>query len=321
MARAVRKEYAKRNRQWRPDIIDSHYAFPDGYAAVKLAQEIGCQVQITCHGSDLLKYPPLPRVSTFLDQALSNADRVISVSSYLLKRSIELGCPPGRTAFLPNGVDTDRFFPRTKWECRKRLGLEIPGPLAVCVGYLIDRKNQAVLISALRQMLQNGYEPCHLALVGEGPNRQKLVDQARQLNVDRWVHFAGQRPYDEIPCWMGAADWLVLSSHYEGWATVYFESMACGRPVLTSDVPSARDAICNNQYGMVVTPNTPQAFADALSRAMQTQYDWQTIRDYALQHSWDRWAQDCMDLIEGRSPGTYVSNGPQVQVPIHGTIA
>ncbi len=96
---------------------------------------------------------------------------------------------------------------------------------------------------------------------------------------------------------MGAGDWLMLSSHYEGWATVYFEAMACGRPVITSNVPSAKDCVCDERYGMVVEPNTPEAFADAMTRAQDRIYDPVAIRAYAEENSWDRWARKMMDII------------------------
>lgn len=298
MARSVRKEFARRYRGWTPDIVDGQFAFPDGYAAVKLAEHLGCPSLVTCHGSDLKLYPPLIFTGSMLRRTLRRAGRVISVSTVLRQRSIELGCPEKNAVFLTNGVDTGRFVPRDQAECRRRLGLCVEDQIAICVGHLNDNKNQSVLIRAIAEMRERGAEPPHLVLVGEGPNRRQLEQEAGELGVRELVLFAGQRPHDEIPCWMGAADWLVLSSHYEGWATVYFEAMACGRPVITSNVPSAKDCVCDERYGMVVEPNTPEAFADAIMRAQARKYDPAVIRAYAEQHSWDQWARTMMNLME-----------------------
>jgi glycosyltransferase involved in cell wall biosynthesis len=105
---------------------------------------------------------------------------------------------------------------------------------------------------------------------------------------------------------MGAADWLVLSSLYEGWPTVYFEAMACGRPVITSNVSAARDAVCRDDYGLVVEPNTPEAWADAMRRAQARRCDPKVIRAYAEEHSWDNWAVRFLgivsELLEDRGP-------------------
>ncbi|MDQ2694573.1 MAG: glycosyltransferase, partial [Pseudomonadota bacterium] len=306
---SVGRAFRRRYGGWRPDVVDGHFAFPDGYAAVRLAQALGCRSLVTCHGSDLLRYPPLPITSAMLRWTLRTADRVISVSSALRDESVRLGCPADKAVFLTNGVDPGQFQVRDAGECRRRLDLPAERRIAVCVGYLIDRKNQSVLIRALAELRRQGRQPPYLVLVGEGPNLGLLQDEARRLGVGDSVRFVGQRPYDEIPYWIGAGDWLVLSSHYEGWATVYFEAMACGRPVLTSNVSAAPDAVSSSDYGIVVEPNTPAAFAQALRDAQASAFDPQRIRRYAEQHSWDNWARSLIAIIdspsppEGRGPG------------------
>ena len=299
MARSVRREFSRRCRGWRPDVVDGHFAFPDGYAAVRLAQSIGCPSLVTCHGSDLKLYPPLVFTGSMLSRTLRLANRVISVSTLLRERSIELGCPERNALFLTNGVDTRKFVVRDKSECRRRLGLPVEGVMGLCVGHLDDNKNQSVQIRAIAEIRGAGGRPPRLALVGEGPNRRRLEQEARGLGLAELVRFAGQRPHEEVSDWMGAADWLVLSSHYEGWATVYFEAMSCGRPVITSNVPSAKDCVCDERYGIVVEQNTAEAFAEAMTRAQGRTFDPDTIRAYAERNSWDTWARKMLDIIEG----------------------
>jgi len=311
MASSVWREFRRCHHDWVPDVIDGHFAFPDGYAAVRLARRLGCPSLITCHGSDLRLYPSLPFTGSMLRWALGQADRVLSVSTALRETSVRLGCPEANAVFLPNGVDPSRFFVQDKAACRRRLGLPTDGCIAVCVGYLIDLKNQSVLIQALAEIIRRGGTPPRLVLVGDGPNRDRLAGEAHQLGVGPYVHFAGSRPYAEVPDWIGAADWLILSSHYEGWPTVYFEAMACGRPVLTSNVSSAKDAVCRHDYGLVVDPNTPEMFADALAQAQAQAFDAAVIRAYAERHSWDNWAQEVLRIVAplcGREArGTQVS--------------
>ena len=79
---------------------------------------------------------------------------------------------------------------------------------------------------------------------------------------------------------------------------MYFEAMACGRPVLTSNVSSAKDAICKTDYGYVVEPRTAEAFATAMIEAASKRFDAYAIRAYAEQHSWERWAEQAMRVIE-----------------------
>ncbi len=298
LGRAVRAEFDKHYGDWIPDVIDSHFAFPDGYVAMKLAAHIGCGYTITCHRSGLEIYPKLMFVGPMIRKALSRADRVLAVSPYLRDKAVTLGCDDDRAVFVPNGVDTDMFSPADKAVARRELGLPADGPLAVCVGYLIKRKNQTVLIEALSKIRSRGDVPPRLALVGAGPIEGQLRQLADKLQVADLVHFAGGRPYEEIPKWMAAADWLVLSSLNEGWPTVYFEAMGCGRPVISSKVEAATDAIYRDEFGLVVSDNTADGFAEAFTRAMATQYDPRAIRSYAAKHSWPSWAETATGIIE-----------------------
>lgn len=298
MAKCVRQALNISFPDWRPDIVDGHFAFPDGYAAVRLAQSIGTTSVITCHGSDLRQYPDIPIAGAMTRWTMRNADRVISVSTDLMRRSIELGCPKERTVFLNNGVDPSKFTVQDKSECRKKLKLPTERKIGVCVGSLIDVKDQSLLLQSLVDIRNGGHELPMLVLVGDGPNRQRLIDESIRLGLTNDVIFAGQKIHQEVADWMGAADWLLLSSRSEGWATVYFEAMACGRPVITSNVSSALDAISNADYGMVVEPRDSASFAKAIIHAMSKKYDSSEIRRYAESHTWEEWARKFCELFK-----------------------
>ena len=297
MARSARRDLESNYDNWRPDVIDGHFVFPDGYAAVQLGRSIDAPVVVTCHGSDLRQYPEIPVAGAMTRWTLRHADQVISVSSDLMRRSIELGCPPEKAVFLTNGVDPAKFSVRVQSECRAQLGLPLDRKIGVYVGFLIDRKDQSLILHAVVELRRQGKPVPLIVLVGDGPNRQRLENEVSALGLQNDVILTGQRRHDEVALWMGAADWLLLSSSSEGWATVYFEAMACGRPVLTSNVSSARDAINQPAYGSVVEPRTATAFAAAMQAAAQTTYDENVIRHYAEQNSWQKWADNAMQLF------------------------
>ena len=297
MAHSVSRELALNYEGWQPDVIDGHFVFPDGYAAMRLGQAIDAPMVVTCHGSDLRLYPDIPIAGAMTRKTLRSANRIVSVSSDLMRRSIELGCPSERAVFLTNGVDPAKFLVRSQAVCRMKLGLPADRKIGVYVGYFIDRKDQSLILRALSEIRKQGEQPPLVVLVGEGPNRQRLQDEVAHLGLAGDVIMAGQRSHDEVALWMGAADWLLLSSSSEGWATVYFEAMACGRPVITSNVSSAKDAINQPSYGIVVEPRTPEAFATAMMNASRRQFDPQTIRAYAETHSWRLWADHAMEIF------------------------
>lgn len=298
VARAAKAGLATMGDGWVPDIVDGQFAFPDGYAAVALARSLGKPAVVTCHGADLRLYPTLRGTGAMLRWALRHADRVVSVSTDLMKRSLALGCDPQRAVFLTNGVDPVKFAVQDKNECRQRLGLPLDRPIGVYVGYLIDRKDQSLILRAQAEILRRGEQPPLVALVGDGPNRARLQQECEALGLSEHVVFAGRQAHAAVADWMGAADWLLLSSDYEGWATVYFEAMACGRPVLTSDVSSAKDAVCSPEYGQVVEPRTAEAFATAMQAAARQRFDAARIRAYAEEHSWTHWSEQMLTVYE-----------------------
>lgn len=298
IAYSAYQDFKENYADWQPDIIDGHFAFPDGYAAVQLGKRLGCPAIVTCHGADLRLYPEIMIVKTMIENTMKSAAKVIAVSTFLKKRSLELGCPEQNSVFLSNGVDPNKFALQNQYDCRLKLGLPRDRKIGVSVGYLIPRKNQTVLIQAVQRIREQGQTPPLIILVGDGPDRQQLQKLTEQLNLGEHILFAGQKSHDEIGLWMGAADWLLLSSTYEGWATVYFEAMSCGRPVLTSDVSSAKDAVCEPEYGCVVENNTPEGFAQAIIDASAREFDASKIRAYAEQHSWAQWAVDALLLFK-----------------------
>lgn len=297
MSHAVRRDFTEHYEGWKPDVIDGHFAYPDGYAATQLGRALGIPVIVTCHGADLRIYPDIPIAGQMVRWMLRNADRVISVSSDLLKRSIELGTPLESAVFLQNGVDPEKFQLSDQSEMRARLKLPLNRKIAIQVAALIDRKDQNLSLQALAAIRRSGDSPPLLILIGEGPLKEQLEKEVRLLGLEEDVIFMGSLPHAEVALWMCAADWLLLTSKAEGWATVYFEAMSCGRPVITSNVSSAKDAISDPAYGVVVEARTPEAFADAMGVASRRKYDAQAIRSYAEMHSWSRWADQALEII------------------------
>ncbi|MGW6866404.1 glycosyltransferase [Streptomyces sp. NPDC054901] len=215
------------------------------------------------------------------------ADRVLCVSESE-RRAGESEGIAGRWSVIRNGVDLDHFRPGRpdpeQDRAEARAGLPLPdglrggGPLAVCVGRLCPQKGQDILLRAWPELL--GVVPeARLALVGDGPDGERL-----RRTAPPGVFFAGAAA--DIRPWLRAADLVVLPSRWEGMALAPLEAMACGRPVLVSDVSGARESLPPGQGRLcLVPPEDPTALAKALGRLLTEPRLLAELGEQARQHA------------------------------------
>jgi glycosyltransferase involved in cell wall biosynthesis len=263
------------------DLVDGHYLFPDGVAAVWLARELGLPVVLTARGSDTSQLPHYRIAGRMIRAAIRDADALIAVSAALKQGLVALGAPAEKVTVLRNGVDLALFRPPPDRAApRAELGFE--GPTLLSVGHLIPRKRNELTIAALPRL------PDHrLVLVGDGPERGALEALAARLGVAPRVRFAGPVPHARLPAWYAAADIMVLASSREGWANVLLEAMACGTPVVATPAWGSREAVAAPEAGIVIDEATPEALAAAIRHLSQTPPDRAATAAYAAQFSWD----------------------------------
>jgi len=270
----------------RIDLIDAHYVYPDGVAAAMLARHFGLPFTITARGSDVTQLPDFALPRRMIQWAIGQADALISVSAALGQRLIELGADPARVNVLRNGIDTKLFRPVERDSARREIGLPDGAKLLISVGHLVERKRCHLTIDALTLLPE-----IHLALVGDGPERAGLQAQAERLGVAERVHFLGAKPHDALPAYYAAADAMVLASSREGWANVLLEAMACGTPVIASDIPGNPEVVQSREAGLIVRENTPAGIAEAARDLFANPPDRAATRAYAERFGWEETTQ------------------------------
>ncbi|UCV17326.1 glycosyltransferase [Ferribacterium limneticum] len=271
------------------DIIDAHFAYPDGYAASLLSRWLSVPFTITLRGTET-RHVSDPRFSGPLLQAINRADQVFSVSESLRQLMIAHGTKPEKIEVVGNGVDTTRFAPQDKATCRQALDIPAQAKVLISVGGLVPRKGFHRVIEVLPFIRQTHPDLIFLVVGGastEGNNRQQLEQQVKALKLEDCVRILGPRQPHELSAILSAADVFVLATSNEGWANVFLEAMACGLPVVTTDVGGNKEVVCDDKLGIVVPFGDSEALCQAIASSLNRRWDNKKIRHYAEENAWD----------------------------------
>jgi teichuronic acid biosynthesis glycosyltransferase TuaC len=272
------------------DLIDAHYFYPDGVAAAWLGRRLNRPVVITARGTDLNLIPQYTLPRRMIQWAARQSAGMITVCKALKDTLVELGIEPQRVDVLRNGVDLQLFQPIARAERRAELGLS--GRTLLSVGFLIPRKGHDLVIAALPML-----PDVELLIAGEGPEEASLKALAARLNVHQRVRFLGALPQARLRDYYGTADALVLASSREGWANVLLESMACGTPVVASNVWGTPEVVAAPEAGVLMAERTPEALAGAVRQLFANYPDHAATRRYAERFSWDDTTRGQLELF------------------------
>jgi glycosyltransferase involved in cell wall biosynthesis len=274
------------------DAIDAHYFYPDGVAAVMLGKYFNKPVVITARGTDINLIPQFARPRQLILDAARDADGIITVCKALKDEMVGLGVAPDNITPLRNGVDLERFAPIDRAAARAAVGL-VPGRFTLLsVGLLDPRKAHDLIIRALPQL-----PDVDLLIAGIGPEKTNLERLARELNVQDRVKLLGSVPQTELKTYYNAADTLVLASSREGWANVLLESMACGTPVVASNVWGTPEVVAASAAGVLMPQRTPEGLVEALGQLRANYPEHAATRRYAEGFGWQPTTQGQIDLF------------------------
>lgn len=206
----------------------------------------------TCHGFFPLRW-------AFLDRLTSRwIDQFIVVSQALRHQFEARGYPPQKLSVVYNGVEASP--PAPSLELRRRLGLPACGPLVATAGRLTPQKGMDTFVAAAG-LLCKTHPNIHFAIIGEGCDRPRLLQQIHRLGIERQVHLLGYQT--DLVTLMPAFDIFALLSRWEPFANVLLEAMSAGRPIVASAVDGNLEAVQNDQTGILVPPGRPEEAAAA----------------------------------------------------------
>jgi len=224
-------------------------------------------------------------------KALNDAARVFSVSDSLKRHVVNLGADAEKIRVVGNGIDTAKFFPVDKRLARQHWQIPEDAQVLISVGGLVDRKGFHRVIEILPALIEKYPRLLYLIVGGASPEgniRSRLEQQVETLNLGQHVRFLGALPAEQLHGPLSAADLFVLATANEGWANVFLEAMACGLPVISTDVGGNREVVADETLGSIVPFGNADALLLALDNALQRQWDRQAIINYAADNAWDK---------------------------------
>lgn len=275
------------------DLIDAHYFYPDGVAAMYLAREFDKPFTVTGRGTDLNLIPQThPKPRQMIQQVIAEADHMMTVAGALKQYLLDLGARDEQVTVLRNGVDLQLFTPpQDRGSLRAELGIE--GPTLVSAGHLIERKGHHLVIEAMAQL-----QDWSLLIVGDGPEEKALRGLAANLKVEQRVRFVGRVDQSTLRDYYAASDALVLASSREGWANVLLESMACGTPVVASPVDGTPEVVAQPAAGVLMADRSAAAVVQGVQTLTADMPSRAATRGYAEQFDWDATSQGQLDIFE-----------------------
>ena len=295
MAISVYRTVMRVVRQQRITLIDAHFGYPEGYAATLLGRWLKLPVSITFRGKEASQAQSA--LGKPLRKGVVRASRVIAVSQALRQVAIDLGAAPGNTVVVGNGVDLSRFSREDRDACRAALELPRDAKVLISVGALVERKGFHRVIECL-PALREVYPDLYFLAVGagdpQGDMTEVLREQARALGLSQYVRFLGHVAPAGLKVVYSASDVFVLATRYEGWANVFLEAMACGLPVVTTDVGGNREVITTPVLGKVVPFGDRGLLTAALREALAADWDRPAIVAYATTYGWERRIDELM---------------------------
>lgn len=281
------------------DIIDSHWAYPDGAAAAILASRLHVPLAITVRGDDINIFLEEFWRRPWIRWSLEQAGVIIALSRELKDIVVATGISPSKVVVIPNGINPDSFYHIDRKLARAHLGLPADGRIILSVGRLHQSKGFPILAEAVGRLIGK-YPDLHLYIVGspdhEADARPAIQEAAARHNIMDRLHLVGAQDPALLKYWYGAADVFCLATSREGCANVLLEAMACGLPCITTPVGGNPDVVSSEEVGILAAPDV-ESMTNAISSGLSRHWDSLRISECGRRRTWQTVAMECRDHL------------------------
>jgi len=260
-------------KPYAPRIIHAHFAV-DSIYALPLAKKMGLPLVTTLHGFDVTRSntsllascrPALVNSVLYRKKLQQSGNAFICVSNFIRNAALKKGYPENKLIVHYIGTDTDAFRPLPQSERKTKT--------IVHVARLTEKKGTIYLIRALAK-LKNSHPDMRLDIVGDGPLRKSLEEEAAELGLGNIINFLGAKPFTETQTIIARSAMLVLPSitalngDSEGLPMVTKEAGALGIPIVVTDSGGMAEAVLEGKTGYTIKEKDIDALADRIGRLL-----------------------------------------------------
>jgi D-inositol-3-phosphate glycosyltransferase len=261
------------------DLIHSHY-WLSGLIGKELQMLWQVPHTVMFHTLGAIKnsfgigdYEPKLRVESERE-VISSCHRIIASTARESEELVKLyGASPDKITVIPCGINLGLFQPVDRKMARMKLGLDHQ-KIILFVGRLDPLKGLEQLLTAMTYL--DGEKPLLLIVGGDAHSQgqlQALKSLAEELNIEKRVQFIGSVAQSQLPLFYSAADVCAIPSYYESFGMVALESLACGTPVVATNVGGMKNIIINDEMGRIVSDNSPHHLAGEISELIRPHRD------------------------------------------------
>jgi D-inositol-3-phosphate glycosyltransferase len=261
-------------------LIHTNY-WLSAWAGLQLKQQTNVQLVHTYHSLGAIKYQTVEAPASAKErlmvekQILEEAQCVVATSPQEEEALRQLVSLQGHIQVIPCGTNLQTFRAIPRADARTKLGISAKEKIVLYVGRFDPRKGIETLVRGFAKVVESSAEPVRLIIVGgsepgqsDGLERDRIGAIVAELGIQDSVTFAGRQGHDALPVYYTAADVCVIPSHYEPFGLVAIEAMACGTPVVASDVGGLKFTVLPEETGLLVPPQDVDAFAGAIGRVL-----------------------------------------------------
>ena len=272
----------------KPKVILASWAFPEAVAASWISKLFGSRFFFKVHGSDINIHGKIPSRAQQIVNAAKRSSGILSVSQALADLMVIMGIERSKISVIYNGVDHEQFGVETK--------TPIDGDYLLYVGNLKYDKGVLELIKGFAKICDH-YPALNLVYAGSGIEKKSIIQLSKTLNITDRVQLLGPIEHHKLPALITHARALVLPSYNEGVPNVILEAMACGTPVLATNVGGIPEVVDENFCGKLIKPRCEIAVENGLNFILNQHWDKNSIKQHSNKFTWENNKRQLIELL------------------------